>query len=122
MHVQLFSAVGFQQLRIRHNLLVGVNIAHLILRVRDLVFQIGNFLVQIPVCLQVMIGQEEEIGREKQERHRKEHGEELETTAGFRGWFHNLSGIVDSTGLTDDRDLDLTRIGHLVLNLLGEVE
>ena len=38
---------------------------------------------------------------------------------GFRDMM--LFGIGDGTGLADDRDLDLSRIRHFILDLLGDV-
>ena len=69
MHVQLFPTVLLQQRGIRNQLLIGVDIAHLVLRVGDLLLQIGYFSIQIPVCLKVMIRNKEEIDHKEEERH-----------------------------------------------------
>ena len=68
-HVELFPSVFFQQNRIRNQLLVGVDVTHLVLGVRDSLLQIGDFAIQVPVGLEVMVGNEEEIDQKQSERH-----------------------------------------------------
>ena len=122
-HVELFPSVFFQQNRIRDQLFVGVDVSHLVLGVCDSLLQIGDFAIQIPVGLEIMVGDEEKVDQKHGERHNIQYCEELEAAAGFRFvGVHSLAGVVDGAGLPDDGDFDLARIRHFVLNLFGQVE
>ena len=87
-HVQLFATIFLQQGRIRHQLFVSVDVAHLVLGIGYLILQILDFTIQVPMRLEVMIGKEEKIRRKQQERHHIQYDEEAESVAEFRVVFH----------------------------------
>lgn len=121
-HVELFAGVFFKKDTVGRELFESEDVANLVFGVYDFVVQILDFPVEFTVRAQRVVGYKEEVD------HEENAGGDVQYQEKVASWFlgslfHSvvLSGVVYGTGFADDSDLDLARIGHLVLDFLGEV-